>query len=174
MAASDIHGNAYYCEKLMDAFEKEGANKLLIAGDLAAYSSWGVSNNEGLFVHDILNQYAQDIICVSGNCDDPEEQVDYDFDMREILKVVSFEDKKIYLTHGHIYNPSNPPKMEKGSILLCGHSHIPAYEEYKDYIYLNPGSVSKPRRGSWHGYLLLTENEFIWKDLDGNIMHKIP
>ena len=27
MFASDIHGSAYYCRKMLDAFEKEGAGR---------------------------------------------------------------------------------------------------------------------------------------------------
>ena len=34
MFASDIHGSAYYCKKMLDAFEKEGAERLVLLGDL--------------------------------------------------------------------------------------------------------------------------------------------
>ena len=34
MFASDIHGSAYYCRKMLDAFEKEGAERLLLLGVL--------------------------------------------------------------------------------------------------------------------------------------------
>ena len=34
MFASDIHGSAYYCRKMLDAFEKEGAERLVLLGDL--------------------------------------------------------------------------------------------------------------------------------------------
>ncbi|MCQ4934776.1 phosphodiesterase, partial [Blautia faecis] len=34
MCASDIHGSAYYCRKMMDAFEKEGAERLVLLGYL--------------------------------------------------------------------------------------------------------------------------------------------
>ena len=39
MFASDIHGSAYYCRKMLDAFEKEGAERLVLLGDLLYHRS---------------------------------------------------------------------------------------------------------------------------------------
>ena len=34
MIASDLHGSAYYCRKMLEAFEREGADRLFLLGDL--------------------------------------------------------------------------------------------------------------------------------------------
>lgn len=34
MIASDIHGSAYYCRKMLDAYKREGADRLLLLGDI--------------------------------------------------------------------------------------------------------------------------------------------
>ena len=34
MIASDIHGSAYYCEKMIEAYRTERADRLLLLGDL--------------------------------------------------------------------------------------------------------------------------------------------
>ena len=34
MIASDIHGSAFYCEKMLKAFKREQADKLLLLGDI--------------------------------------------------------------------------------------------------------------------------------------------
>ena len=34
MIASDIHGSAYYCKKLMEAVKREHPDKLVLLGDL--------------------------------------------------------------------------------------------------------------------------------------------
>lgn len=34
MIASDIHGSAYYCRKLLEAYTEEGADRLLLLGDI--------------------------------------------------------------------------------------------------------------------------------------------
>lgn len=34
MIASDIHGSAYYCEKMVEAYKREQADRLLLLGDI--------------------------------------------------------------------------------------------------------------------------------------------
>lgn len=34
MIASDIHGSAYYCRKMLEAYDGEKADKLLLLGDI--------------------------------------------------------------------------------------------------------------------------------------------
>ena len=70
----------------------------------------------------------------------------------------------VYVTHGHVHNPKNPLPGMKG-ILLCGHTHIPVIEEYEGFTYLNPGSVSIPKNGSRHSYMVYEDGTFCWKDL---------
>ena len=37
MIASDLHGSAYYCKKMVEAFEREGADRLLMLGALLGF-----------------------------------------------------------------------------------------------------------------------------------------
>lgn len=34
LIASDLHGSAYYCEKLLEAFQREEADRILFLGDI--------------------------------------------------------------------------------------------------------------------------------------------
>ena len=34
MIASDIHGSAYYCRKMLEAYKREDADRLLLLGDI--------------------------------------------------------------------------------------------------------------------------------------------
>ena len=78
----------------------------------------------------------------------------------------------LYATHGHIYGEQNPPLLNKGDILLCGHTHIPNCVAYENFVYMNPGSVSLPKENSYHGYMTLEDGLFRWKDFYGNeILH---
>jgi len=73
----------------------------------------------------------------------------------------------IFATHGHLYNTQNPPPLQPGDILLHGHTHIPADEPWgRDNRYWNPGSVSLPKAGSAHGYMVLEEDRPLWKALE--------
>lgn len=71
MVASDIHGSAFYCEKMLKAFEREQADKLLLLGDILYH---GPRNDlpEGYApkeVIEMLNNIKEKILCVRGNCD---------------------------------------------------------------------------------------------------------
>ena len=78
----------------------------------------------------------------------------------------------VFATHGHVYNAHHLPPLKDGDILLNGHTHIPACEEIpgmdgRTCQYLNPGSVSIPKEGSAHSYMVWEDGEFIWKNLEG-------
>ena len=77
------------------------------------------------------------------------------------------KDHMIFATHGHIHNEKNVPPLKKGDILLHGHTHVPGVWEHENYVYLNPGSVSIPKEGSAHSYLMLEDGSFLWKTLEG-------
>ena len=59
--------------------------------------------------------------------------------------------------------------LKDGDILLNGHTHIPANQNMGTYTYMNPGSVSIPKEGSVHGYMIF-DGAFTWRDLDGNVL----
>ena len=71
MIASDIHGSAHWCEKLVAACEREKSEKLLLLGDLLYH---GPRNElpDGYApkkVAELLNPLKEKILCVRGNCD---------------------------------------------------------------------------------------------------------
>lgn len=171
MIASDIHGSAYYCEKLLQRFEKEKADRLLLLGDLLYH---GPRNDlpEGYApkrVIELLNAYKEVILCVRGNCEAEVDQMVLDFPVMAESCMIAEGQMLIMATHGHIYNLANPPKLKKGDVLLHGHTHVPADMETETFCYVNPGSVSIPKEGSAHSYMILEQGRFTWKDLDGNV-----
>ncbi|MBQ4545450.1 MAG: phosphodiesterase [Oscillospiraceae bacterium] len=171
MIASDIHGSALYCRKLIEAYSAEKADRLLLLGDILYH---GPRNNlpgeyEPKEVIAMLNEMKSDIMCVRGNCDTEVDQMVLDFPIMADYAVIPVGKRIIFATHGHNYNTSNVPSVKKGDILLHGHTHIPKCEEFGDgLLYLNPGSVSIPKNNSAHSYMIFENNLFEWKDLDGN------
>jgi len=170
MIASDIHGSAYYCEKLLEAYKREEADRLFLLGDILYH---GPRNDlpkgyDPKAVISMLNNMKEEILCVRGNCDTEVDQMVLEFPVLADYAILPVENKLLYATHGHVYNKENPPKMMKGDILLNGHFHVPALEELEGFIYLNPGSVSIPKENSQHSYMIFEENTFVWKNLDGD------
>ena len=171
MIASDLHGSAYFTEKLLQAYEKEQPEKLLLLGDILYH---GPRNDlpEGYApktVIDQLNPLADKILCVRGNCEAEVDQMVLDFPVMADYCVLYEKGKMVFVTHGHLFSESQPPKLHKGDVLLNGHTHVPKCVEHDGWWYLNPGSVSIPKEGSWHGYLVLEDGKFLWKDLDGEV-----
>ena len=170
MIASDIHGSAYYCEKLLAAYDREKADKLLLLGDILYH---GPRNDlpkdyAPKQVITMLNERKQELLCVRGNCDTEVDQMVLDFPILAEYAIFSIGARMIFATHGHNVNQKTPPSLKEGDILLHGHTHVPANIETETFRYLNPGSVSLPKDGSANSYMTLENGCFIWKDLDVN------
>ena len=97
----------------------------------------------------------QEIERVKGNCDhDP----NY---LEEILFQVNGD--RVYVTHGHLYDVKNSPMklvyraQEVGAQIVCfGHSHVLAAEYIEDTLFINPGSLLKPRGMKEKSFVTLT------------------
>ena len=170
MVASDIHGSAYYCRKLLKAFEQEKPDKLVLLGDILYH---GPRNDlpkdyAPKEVIAMLNEIKTNIICIRGNCDAEVDQMVLEFPIMSEQGLLYIDGKTIYITHGHKLDSQNTPMMKPGDVLLCGHTHVPKCEDRGSYTYMNAGSVSIPKEGSAHSYMII-EDKFFWKDLDGNV-----
>jgi hypothetical protein len=176
MIASDLHGSAYYCRRMLDAFDREGADRLLLLGDLLYH---GPRNDlpreyDPKAVIALLNAQKERIFCVRGNCDTEVDQMVLDFPILADYCILPWGRRLIYATHGHHFHMGNLPPMQPGDLLLHGHTHIPAWEPFGDgNFYFNPGSVSIPKNGSDHSYMILSDDAFLWKTLDGTTFHTL-
>jgi len=174
LIASDIHGSAYYCRKLLEAFEREAADRLILLGDLLYH---GPRNDlpeeyDTKTVFRLLNEVKDRILAVRGNCDSEVDQMVLQFPMMAEYAVLSEGDKLIYLTHGHVFNMQTPLAFQPGDILLHGHTHVAAWTEFGNQnLYLNPGSISLPKEDTPHGYMILEDRKFTWKTVDGEGYH---
>ena len=169
MIASDIHGSAYWCRRMLDAFRREGADRLVLLGDILYHGPRNDLPQEYApkEVAAMLNAYKDKILAVRGNCDAEVDQMVLDFPIMADYAMIDTGERLIFATHGHVYNSGALPPLARGGILLHGHTHVPACEQRDDHLYLNPGSVSIPKEDSWHGYMTLECGEFVWKTLEG-------
>jgi putative phosphoesterase len=170
MIASDLHGSALFCRKMLERLQEEQAQRLVLLGDLLYH---GPRNDlpEGYApkeVISLLNGVKEKIFCVRGNCDTEVDQMVLEFPILAESLLLEAKGHLIFATHGHRYHLDAPPHLNQGDILLYGHTHIPACEQTESFVYLNPGSVSIPKEGSRHSYMILQDGVFTWKDLDGN------
>lgn len=174
MIASDIHGSAYYCDQMIQAYRKEKADRLLLLGDLLYH---GPRNDlprdyQPKRVIEMLNAQKDDILCVRGNCEAEVDQMVLQFPILADYCLLWEENRMIFATHGHKFHEQHLPPLHKGDILLHGHTHVPKCVQHEAYTYMNPGSVSIPKENSYHGYMILCDHQFLWKDFDGEIRHR--
>lgn len=175
MIASDIHGSAHWCERLLAAFDREGAQRLLLLGDIlyhgprnALPEGYAPMETAGL-----LNARAGRVFAVRGNCDAEIDRELLRFPMAESC-LLSAGERTVFATHGHVYHKDHLPPLQPGDALLQGHTHVPCWERTEAGVWvLNPGSVAIPKQSSPRGYLLLQGTAFIWKDLNGREYHRL-
>lgn len=170
LIASDIHGSAFYCKKLVEAFEREKAERLLLLGDLLYHGArndlpGGYDTKE---VTKMLNGLKDVIFCVRGNCDSEVDQMVLEFPIMAEYCLLPQKGHIVFATHGHRYNPENLPLLNKGDVLLNGHTHVPTIMPTPTVTYVNCGSVALPKGGSPHSYATLQDGLFLLKDIDGN------
>ena len=169
--ASDVHGSAYYCGKMLEAYRREQAGRMILLGDILYH---GPRNDlpkdySPRNVAAMLNPIKNEICCVRGNCDTEVDQMVVEFPILADYALIPLADRAIFLTHGHVFNIGNLPPIGGGDILLYGHTHVPLCEDRDGIICMNPGSVSIPKEGSAHGYMTFEDGLFAWKDLGGEM-----
>ena len=163
--ASDIHGSAFWCGKLMELVELEQPDKLILLGDILYHGPRNDLPEEYApkKVIPMLEQWKDKILCVRGNCEAEVDQMVLPFPCMADYALLQADGRLLYLTHGHLWNPEKLPPLEKGSIFLMGHTHIKMDERIQGIRCLNPGSVSIPKDGS--------NSCLIWED--GNFSFRI-
>ena len=173
LIASDIHGSAFYCRKLLDAWDREQPERVLLLGAILYHGPRNDLPEEynPKEVLAMLNARKESILCVRGNCDTEVDQMVLEFPILADYAWIAADGFRIFATHGHVYNTKNPPPLRAGEILLHGHTHVPAWEDHGTFRYYNPGSVSIPKGDSQPMYMMLEDGVFTWKTLDGEVLH---
>lgn len=174
MIASDIHGSNHYAEMLIQRFNEKMADRLILLGDILYH---GPRNDlprdyAPKKVAALLNQYADKILTVRGNCEAEVDQMMLNFPALGDYAYLYLDGVTVYATHGHHANEKTPPPIRNNEILLCGHTHIPSCNEHDGFVYMNPGSVSIPKEGSAHSFMTYENGVFKWIDLETNEVYR--
>jgi len=175
MFASDIHGSACYCRKMLEIYRQSGARRLILLGDILYHGPRNDLPEEYApkLVTEMLNQYKDQIYAVRGNCDAEVDQMVLEFPIMADYALLELNGKTFYATHGHIYNQDCLPPMQAGDVLIHGHIHLPVAEKMGDKFLLNPGSTSLPKEGNPNSYAMLDGEIFTIYDFDGNKVKEI-
>ena len=156
LVASDLHGDSYWTERVIKAFNDEKADKLVLLGDILYHGPRNdlPSHYEPKKVISLLNSMASSILAVRGNCDTEVDQMVLKFPiLADYIYLVSGE-TTFFATHGHNIGPHRLPAcLPENSVLLAGHTHVVCDQTVTDpesgltVRYMNPGSPSIPKEG---------------------------
>ena len=167
LIASDIHGSAYWCGKLLEVIEEVQPDRIVLLGDLLYH---GPRNDlpkdyAPKQVIPMLSALADRILAVRGNCEAEVDQMVLPFPCMADYALLEAEGRCLYLTHGHLWNPDKLPPLKEGSIFLSGHTHVKLDEDRSGIRCLNPGSVSIPKDGS-HSCIIYDGSNFTFRILE--------
>lgn len=169
MFASDLHGSAVYCKKMFELYKEEQAEKLILLGDLLYH---GPRNDlpEGYAPKEViqmLNEHKKELLCVRGNCEAEVDQMVLEFPALAEYMILYLEGRMAFITHGHKHNMDQLPPLNDGDLLIHGHTHVLTVEQKDGITYLNPGSMTIPKNGNKHSYMIYEDGVFTIKDLEG-------
>ena len=175
LICSDIHGDCDCAKFIVDKFHESECDKILLLGDILYH---GPRNDlpkgyNPKAVIELLNAEKDNIIAVRGNCDAEVDQMVLDFPILADYALLSLDGISVFATHGHKYNLSSLPPMNKREILLHGHTHVVKCEGFGDEnFYINPGSVSIPKENTERSYIIYENRTFTAYDFGGEIIFK--
>ncbi|MDF9823663.1 putative phosphoesterase [Breznakia sp. PF5-3] len=174
LIVSDIHGSAYYAQKAIDAFHKFKCDKILLLGDILYHGPRNPlpKDYDPKKVIALLNPLSNAIIACRGNCDSEVDQMVLSFPITNDSQTIPLQERSIFISHGHIYNPDRlPENIKDDDIFLFGHIHIPIMEKQQQIHIINPGSISLPKENTPHTFGILEGDAYEWIDVDYNILN---
>ena len=165
--ASDIHGSAFWCRKLLEVVEEVKPDKLLLLGDLLYHGPRNDLPREYApkQVIPMLSKHKDIILAVRGNCEAEVDQMVLPFPCMADYALLSCDSRELYLTHGHHFGPENLPNVPEGTVLLSGHTHVKMDECRNGIRCVNPGSVSIPKDGS-HSCVVWNDGDISFRILE--------
>lgn len=152
---SDIHGSLPAAKRILALAAKHDPPVVLLLGDVL-YHGPRNPQPEGYApkeTAEALAPLAQKIVAIKGNCDSEVDAMVLPFPLAEPFSWLLHETPggllRIFATHGHIYGSHHYPPLQKGDVLLYGHTHAPRAERGENGVCLcNPGSLSLPKEES--------------------------
>ena len=180
MFASDIHGSAFYCRRMLELYKNSGAKRLVLLGDILYHGPRNDLPREYApkEVIAMLNPLKDELLAVRGNCDTEVDQMVLEFPILADYGLLLVGETRLYATHGRVYNENHLPPLTDGDALIHGHTHLLEAKEItaedgRRIKILNPGSVSIPKGGNPATYALLEDGVFTILTLDGDVVRQI-
>ena len=164
--ATDLHGSAFWAEKVVQRFEQSNADILVLLGDIYNHGPRNPFPQDyaPLRVAETLNAVADRLIVIQGNCDSEVDQMISKFTFLQ-HNVLYCGTRRMFFTHGHVYNKDNLPQLAQGDVLFYGHFHKNEIVQTKGVTCVNVSSCALPKDVA--AYCIAQENSISICDFDG-------
>lgn len=175
MIASDIHGDALCAERMLEIYNREGCEKLILLGDILYHGPRNdlPSGYAPKRVIALLNAMKDDIIALNGNCDAEVDQMVLDFPILPAYITMEICGVRAVLTHGHKYNMEAEPPCEY-DLLLHGHTHVQCIKKFGDgRVCINPGSTSIPKEENPPSFAIAEGRKITVYDFSMNVLNEM-
>lgn len=175
LVCSDIHGSAYYAEKLIELDREQSFDWILLLGDVLYHGPRNPlpEGHDPMKVVELFNSVKEKMIAVRGNCDAEIDRALLDFSSGDDYTELQVGRHIVFATHGHVYGDQLHPELKENTVVMYGHFHIPRAEKENNIFYCNPGSASLPKGGYPQSYGILDEEGFTVYDFNQEIIKQI-
>lgn len=167
---SDLHGSSESAEIIIEKFKKYECDQMICLGDVLYHGP----RNDLPFSYNpkevikILNEYAENIICIQGNCDAEVDQMVLNFKLLSSLDK-EINGKKCHFEHGHHLDDLKTD----AKYIFFGHIHINQIKNVDNKVYINPGSITIPKENTARSFIIFDENTIRIFDIDDNLINKL-
>lgn len=172
--ATDLHGSAFWAQKVVEEFRRSNADLLVILGDVYNHGPRNPFPQDyaPMKVAEILAEVAPQLVVVQGNCDGEVDKMISNFDF---VSEASFFLKKpwrrLFFTHGHVHNKNNLPHLEPGDVLVYGHFHKNEISVVNGVVCVNVASCTLPKE-DFASFCLIDNDGISLCDFNGNMLLK--
>ncbi len=182
LVISDIHGGALELQKALRYYDKFECDYIVLLGDILNHGPRNTvpKSYDPMKVGELLNLVKQKIIAIRGNCDSEVDSMVLNFPCNAPYAYINLKLKnkyqKIFLTHGHLYDIDTDKcieklGLEKGDIVLSGHTHIAGiFKKGNGIVNINPGSITIPKGGTKAGFAIINEDNIVLYSLEGEVV----
>lgn len=168
LIATDIHGSSYWAKKVVEKFAESKADWLVLLGDVYNHGPRNPfpDGYAPMEVAATLNTLSGKIIAIKGNCDSEVDQMISDFQF-VCGNVLPTDNRRLYFTHGHVYNKQSLPHLSSGDVMFYGHFHVSEITSVNGVTCVNVGSCALPKDGT-NAYCVYDNGTITIYDFDDN------
>ena len=144
--ATDVHGSAYWAQRIVEEFKRAKCDTLILLGDVYNHGPRNPFPRDyaPMKVAEIFNKIADKVIAVKGNCDSEVDEMISSFPFVK-HEIVPCNGHRLFFTHGHVYNKGNLPNLTCGDALFYGHFHVNELTTVNGVTCVNVSSASLPK-----------------------------